>query len=177
MSQQNNHTISNGVNKTLISIGIAVLVLVGIIVVARPSSNTPTASVSANLGSSLTIEEGSSFDFGTISMAAGKVQHEFKIKNTSSAPVTISKMYTSCMCTTATLVKGTEQFGPFGMPGHTAIPTINQTIEPNEEVSVEAIFDPAAHGPAGVGAIARSIVLEGKESRLLEIGFSATVTP
>src|SRR3990167_2999887 len=161
-------------NKTIIGIVIGVLILVGLIWIARPDGQSKNA-VSASSSGSLVVEEANNYDFGPISMAAGKVKHQFKI--TSAEAVTISKMYTSCMCTTATLMTGGKQFGPMGMPGHGAIPSINQTINPNEEATVEVVFDPAAHGPAGVGRIQRTVTLENNSGRSLELQFAAIVTP
>lgn len=117
------------------------------------------------------------YDFGTISMAAGKAVHTFKIQNLSALPISIEKIYTSCMCTTATLDAEGEKFGPYGMPGHGFIPKINKTLSPGAEALVEVVFDPAAHGPAGVGRIQRSIVIENNGSEPLELGFTAVVTP
>ena len=81
------------------------------------------------------------------------------------------------MCTTASLIIGDKQFGPVGMPGHGAIPTINQTINANEEATVEVVFDPAAHGPAGVGRIERIVTLENNAGRPVVLQFAALVTP
>jgi len=164
-------------NKIIICIGIGVLVLVGLVWVARPDVQNASSAISTNSNGTLTVEEESSYDFGSISMVAGKVKHTFKIKNTSNEEVVISKMYTSCMCTTAALSIGSKQFGPFGMPGHGATPLINQTINPNEEASVEVVFDPAAHGPAGVGRIQRVVTLENNSGQQVELQFSAAVTP
>lgn len=117
------------------------------------------------------------YDFSTISMAAGKVSHVFKIKNSGTNPVRVKKMYTSCMCTTAMLITKDGKVGPFGMPGHMAIPIISQIITPNEEASVEAVFDPAAHGPAGVGKVRRTIYIETDgQKEPLELTFEANVT-
>jgi hypothetical protein len=125
----------------------------------------------------LTVDEANNYDFGKISMAAGKVSHIFKIKNTSSEPVVINKIYTSCMCTVVTLASGDKKFGPFGMLGHGALPKISQSVGPNEEISVEVVFDPAAHGPAGVGRISRMVTLENNIGRPVELLFAAIVTP
>lgn len=163
-------------NKTITSIAIAVLALGGIIWIARSSSQNNTV-ISAKSNGTLTVEEANNHDFGTISMAAGKVKHQFKIKNTGNEAVTISKMYTSCMCTTVTLINGGEQFGPYGMPGHEVIPTIDQTVNPNEEATMEIVFDPAAHGPAGVGRIQRTITIENNAGQPVELQFAAMVTP
>jgi len=163
-------------NKTIIGIVIGVLILGGLIWIARPDEQSNNA-VSASSSGSITVEEANNYDFGSISMAAGKVKHQFKIKNTSTEMVTISKMYTSCMCTTATLMAGGKLSRPMGMPGHSAIPSINQIINPNEEATVEVIFDPAAHGPAGVGKIQRTVTLENNTGKPIELQFAAVVNP
>ncbi len=160
-----------------IIIGIVTIVAVGgVIWIARPSQNGNTASLVSNSSGTLSAEE-LSFDFGSISMAAGNVSHNFKIKNTDPDPVVIDKMYTSCMCTIASLTIDGKQYGPFGMPGHTAVPRINKSLDPNEEAVVEVVFDPAAHGPAGVGTIQRVVTIENNAGQPLELQFSAMVTP
>src|SRR3989344_3929005 len=70
-------------NKIIICIGIGVLVLVGLVWIARPDVQNASSAISTNSNWTLIVEEDSSYDFGSISMAAGKVKHTFKIKNTS----------------------------------------------------------------------------------------------
>jgi len=159
-----------------IIIAVAILILGGIIWAARPEKQNNIVPASAGMGS-LIVEEANNYDFGSISMAAGKVKHLFKIKNAGDEPVSVNKMYTSCMCTAASLIKNGERFGPYGMPGHGFIPRIDQTIGPNEEAEIEVVFDPAAHGPAGVGKIERVIIIENDAGERIELQFSATVTP
>ncbi|MEK7636358.1 MAG: DUF1573 domain-containing protein [Patescibacteria group bacterium] len=119
------------------------------------------------------------FDFGVISMAAGNVSRVFKIKNSGISPLRIKKIYTSCMCTTATLDNTGVKQGPFGMPGHGGFPSsLNETIEPNQEAEITVVYDPAAHGPAGVGKVRRVIYIEtDAEEKPFELSFEATVTP
>ncbi|MBI2623168.1 MAG: DUF1573 domain-containing protein [Candidatus Liptonbacteria bacterium] len=117
------------------------------------------------------------FSFGSVSMKKGNVSHEYKVKNTGSVPVRVTKMYTSCMCTTAKLAAASGQAGPFGMPGHGFVPRIDVSIAPGEEAAVEAIFDPNAHGPAGIGRIERVVYLETDDGAPVELAFSADVTP
>ena len=81
------------------------------------------------------------------------------------------------MCTEATLVQGGESWGPFGMVGHGAAPEINRVVQPGEEVTVNAIFDPNAHGPAGIGRANRAITLQVGSRTLVELQFTAYVTP
>lgn len=164
-------------NKITVGITIAVIALVVIIWIARPDSQTNnTTSISPNSAGSLSAEE-KSFDFGAISMASGKVRRSFKIKNTGVEPVVIEKIYTSCMCTAALLMMNGREFGPYGMPGHGFIPGINEKMESGGEAIIEVIFDPAAHGPAGVGPIQRIVIIENDTGQPLELGFSAFVTP
>lgn len=167
-------------NKTIIGIAVTILVAVGIVWIARPgpeNSNGASARSAISSGGTLIVEESDNYDFGSISMAAGKVKHAFKIKNNGDEAVTVNKIYTSCMCTTALLTTGSKQFGPYGMPGHGFIPGINQDINPNEEATVEVIFDPAAHGPAGVGRIQRIVTVENNAGQPIELQFAALVTP
>lgn len=146
---------------------VAVLVLGAIVWLARPSASNPSASpeVQAN------------YDFGTISMAAGKVSTTFPLSNSGTDPITIKKMYTSCMCTTAMLTVDGKTFGPVGMPGHGATPTLDAIIPPGGSGSVEVVFDPNAHGPAGVGKISRVVTLETSTGTPVEFSFSANVIP
>jgi len=117
------------------------------------------------------------FNFGTISMARGKVTRRYSISNAGTEPIIISKIYTSCMCTTAALVKGGKKSEAFGMPGHAPIPTINEPMQPKEEAFIEVVFDPAAHGPAGIGPAERVVTIENSAGQPLELEFSALVSP
>ncbi len=118
------------------------------------------------------------YNFGTISMKDGKVKHIFEIKNSTDKPLTITKLYTSCMCTTAELTAGTQKAGPFGMQGHGgSIPDISIRLAAGESAEVEAVYDPAAHGSAGVGDIKRSIYVSSKGNANFELTFTARVRP
>ena len=70
-----------------------------------------------------------------------------------------------------------RQKGPYGMPGHGFIPKINETLNSGEEALVEVVFEPAAHGPAGVGPIQRAIAIENNAGEPVELLFAAIVTP
>ena len=143
---------------------------------SSPSPNSQPAS--AAIKSSVLKPNEQSYDFGTISMAKGKVSKAFTIKNPTATPITVSKVYTSCMCTQASLVQNQKRTGPFGMPGHGgSIPTINQEIKAGEEAVVEVVFDPAAHGPAGIGPVERSVFVETLDGGKLNLSFKTQVIP
>ncbi|MDP2676785.1 MAG: DUF1573 domain-containing protein [bacterium] len=119
-----------------------------------------------------------SFDFETISMKDGKVSHDFVAENSGEEPVIITKVYTSCMCTAAQITDGAGNVrGIFGMPGHAGPSSADIEVAPGERITIEAIFDPAAHGPSGVGLAQRSVYLETNSgtSPKLEFSFQATV--
>lgn len=159
-----------------ISIFSVIIIIGGAIWLARPDKNQNQENNSALEASALTAIE-SNFDFGEISMAKGKISHIFKIKNNTSESIVASKLYTSCMCTEASLIKADKKVGPFGMPGHGFVPKINETIAAGEEAEIEVVFDPSAHGPSGVGPIERVVYLEQEGKNPLEITIKASVTP
>lgn len=175
-----------GNKKYFVVSAVIALGLAGMIFAAMPDADAPKPSASVTPRSGAAVIPGSgtaltsrepSFNFGTVSMASGKVTHRYRIANDSADPIVIRKLYTSCMCTTASLLKGVQEFGPFGMPGHSPIPAINQTLAPRESAYVDVVFDPAAHGPAGIGPIERVVTIENSARQPLELAFSAHVTP
>lgn len=118
------------------------------------------------------------FDFGSISMAKGKVSHDFELVNETGAEIALSRAMTSCMCTEAFLRTGSgKEFGPFGMPGHGFNPTFDMRVNPGETLTVRVVFDPAAHGPAGVGKVERIVEISNDKGRVAEMRIAATVTP
>lgn len=151
------------------------IILGGIIWLGNAQKADSPGKNSSAAGGGLAAEE-ENFDFGKISMAAGNVRHAFKIKNAGAEPVTVNKIYTSCMCTAATLKTAAGEWGPFGMPGHGFTPKLNIKLASGEETELEAVFDPAAHGPAGVGPIERVIYLD-TDRGVKELKIKAIVTP
>ncbi len=151
---------------------IAVIVIAVVFKPAPSSENQP-----ASVNSSVSVLGSSSYDFGVVSMAKGEVTRDFRIKNNSTGKVEIKKIYTSCMCTTAWFINGKIEKGPFGMAGHGYVPPVKEYLGSGEEAVIKVVFDPTAHGPAGVGPIQRAIYIEGADSMLAQLEFSANVAP
>ncbi len=163
-------------NKSIVLIVAATVVLfLGIVFLARPSGKE-SSQENQVLGQSMLMAEHGMFSFGAISMAQGKVNHEYVVTNQGGESVTIGKVYTSCMCTEALVLKDGKTYGPYGMPGHGFTPKVGVILNPGESMQVQAVFDPAAHGPAGVGMIQRAITIE-NNGVPIELRFDATVTP
>ncbi len=152
-----------------------IVIIGGLIWLGRPTEQSNHSQ--ANIAESLLKSSESIFDFGTISMANGNVSHEFKITNDSAQPVNISKIYTSCMCTSANFKLGDKKYGPFGMEGMGGVTSANITLSPGGSGTIEAIYDPNAHGPAGVGSIDRLIYVEDKNGGQVKLEIKAMVTP
>lgn len=163
-------------HKTLIIGALGGILLIALFLMGQPDGSPENTLAQTDTPSSLTAEE-TAFDFGSVSMAKGPVSHVFRVRNENAAPLTLARLTTSCMCTTATFVKGESRLGPFGMPGHGFVPPLNAALEQGETADIEVIFDPAAHGPAGVGRIERGILIEIKNGAPLTLTIAATVTP
>lgn len=171
-------------SKTIVSLVIIVLFLGGLIWWSKAAETSELTKAQtgqfhpARTGAGLTASE-TFYDFGTISMKNGNVSKKFKITNSSGADIKVPNVGTSCMCTVAYILKedGTRK-GPYGMPGHGAfVPKANEVIKAGESREIEVVYDPNAHGPAGVGLIERSVFLEDETGKVTELSFKVNVTP
>ncbi|MBU6414743.1 hypothetical protein KGQ34_00665, partial [Patescibacteria group bacterium] len=84
---------------------------------------------------------------------------------------------TSCMCTNAYIESVGREKGPFGMEGMGYVPPANEIIKAGESRGIKVVYDPNAHGPAGVGAIDRLIYLTDGTGGTLQLEIKAEVTP
>lgn len=161
-------------NKTnVIGIIITILILGGLLWIARPS---PQNGVSLSSATMLSAEE-KLFDFGTISMANGKVNHIFTVTNPTDKNINVKTVSTSCMCTSAYLESPSGEKGPFRMQGMGYLSPANEIIKAGESRDVKVVYDPNAHGPAGVGSIDRLIYLADESGGVLQLEIKAVVTP
>lgn len=166
-------------NKNYFIVGGLVVAIAVLFLLGRAGSNEKEsgANLNANIGDIAFVAEEKEFDFGEISMKKGRVTHNFLIKNSSDKPILISQVYTSCMCTQASIEIDGRKRGPFGMPGHGMVPKANENIGAGQDAVVGVTFDPAAHGPAGVGPIERVVRVEGEGVAPLEFTIRANVIP
>lgn len=175
----------------IIGVCLVALTLLIAVIVAKPGADaaapagTATSSTSAaklpaataaRSAGPLTARE-ANFDFGTISMAAGNVSHRYWFTNDGNAPVLVRRIHTSCMCTTAKLVKSLRVIGTYGMAGHGPQPDVNESFAPGETAYVDVVFDPAAHGPAGLGRTERVVNVETDAGQRLQLAFVVNVRP
>jgi hypothetical protein len=85
-----------------------------------------------------------SYNFGSIG-PQDVVERKFIIRNTGEAPLTISRAYTTCGCTTATITAS--------------------VIPPGKVAEVTIIFDAGFHEEAGGQTVRRGLIIENNDPR------------
>lgn len=167
---------------TIIVIALIATGLIGLAWWGSKSVPTTTADAhphqeqQAGTESAITVSE-KLYDFGTISMAKGNVTHRFAVTNPTDKDIMVSDLVTSCMCTSAYIVEGNSKVGPFGMAGMGFVPKANMLIKAGETRYVDVVYDPNAHGPAGVGFIDRFVNLTDTNGGTLVLEIKAVATP
>lgn len=173
-------------SKTISVVAVILLVFIGLFIWGYSGKGGTAASVQNAQGvrqladtskSALTASE-TFYDFGTISMKNGNVTKEFQVTNPTNKDITVSTVLTSCMCTTAFVVglDGSVK-GPFRMPGMGYVPPANEVIRAGESRIIRVVYDPNAHGPAGVGRIDRFVTLTDASGGVIQLEIKALVTP
>ncbi|PIZ63695.1 hypothetical protein COY16_01310 [Candidatus Roizmanbacteria bacterium CG_4_10_14_0_2_um_filter_39_13] len=109
-------------------------------------------------------------DWGTIGINDGKVNATYTITNEGTEPMKLFNIETSCMCTTAQVKVGDNTSPEFGMQSNSQY---TATLPPGETAEVIAVFDPAFHGPSGVGTITRQIMVETNDKSNPQLVFTA----
>ena len=101
-----------------------------------------------------------SYELGNIPINGGLVSKEYEVKNITDKTIKLKKLATSCMCTKAKVKIGDRETQLFSMEGMgDKNPPVNIEVPAGASAKVTAVFDPAAHGPQGVGPIDRAVIL------------------
>ncbi len=167
---------------TIITILIILFVIAGLFVLGYITKGGTASSVqginNSNKSNSLLSASEAFYDFGKISMKNGDVTAEFIINNPTDKDITVKTILTSCMCTSAFITKSDGGLnGPFKMAGMGYVPPANEIIKAGENRIIKTVFDPNAHGPAGIGNINRFITLTDDSGGTLQFEIKALVTP
>lgn len=163
--------------RNIVIVGLlAAAALVGLMFLGRSIQSATSSQTEIAVKSALTASE-TLYDFGMVSMKNGKVSHRFKITNPTDKDVTAEYLSTSCMCTTVYIVDGSSQNGPYGMEGMGSNGKAKMIFKPWETREIEVVFDPNAHGPAGVGPIQRYVTLTDADRGKLQLEIKGVVKP
>ena len=154
----------------LIIVGLSLTLLLvfgGVFLVTRTNNS---ASLAGSQTTQVSVDK-TSHDWGEIGINNGKVQAEFSLTNTGSAPLQLANISTSCMCTTAQAVidgKASPYFGMMQKSSWTG------QVEPGKSAKLIVEFDPAFHGPQGIGQITRQTTVETNDPNQRQLTFTAT---
>lgn len=161
-----------GGNKIIIGIVLTtILILVGGIFILSGEGST-SATIISSKNAKATIDQ-KNYDWGQINMQGGNISKTFTIKSTGTETLKLSNIKTSCHCTKAQIKIGSITSPSFGM---NTVSSWTGEIPPGQEAQLEVIFDPAYHGPQGVGPINRLVAVETNDKSNSRIEFSLTGT-
>jgi len=154
---------------------VSILVIVGVALLLANKSNQAEAELPTTEVAGLTASP-ESYDMGNVAINGGIVSKDYEIKNTTSGKLALKKIATSCMCTTAKVKVGDKETRLFGMEmAGDSNPPLNMEIPAGETAKVTVEFDPAAHGPEGVGPFDRIVWLSFAQG-VKELKFNGVVT-
>jgi len=158
-----------GPDKFIISIVvITVLILGAAVFLGTRMGATPQVNADSQV---VLAVDSDKYDWGTIDYDKGIVSKNFEIKNTSSVVLKLYNVKTSCMCTTAQLKTPQGASKKFGM--HESSSDVIE-VKPKETAQLLIEFDPAFHGPSGVGPITRIITMDTNDAKNPKLTFNLT---
>lgn len=148
-----------------------IALLFGGIFFLTKTANTPQ--ITASTKAKAYVSDPTSFDWGTVPMSKGNVTKAFAIKNTGTDTLKLFNVKTSCHCTKAYVtVNGTDS-PSFGMSD---LSSWVGEVPAGKEAKLTAVFDPAYHGPQGVGPINRFVSVETNDKANSKLTFTLTGT-
>ncbi len=93
-------------------------------------------------------------DLGEVSVAGGTVVRDVRITNAGNRELELLSLYTSCSCTTASIVYRGYESERYGMEAG----SINVGLEPGESATLRIYYDPTVHSDLR-GLVIRSVYL------------------
>lgn len=147
-------------------VGATVLVIAGGVWVSGRSGSVSGVSVEEDARARV---EELTHDWGEIHIDGGKVEKVFNIRNEGSGTLKLYNVKTSCMCTTAQLMLGEKLSPEFGMHSKSSY---KLEVPKGETAKLKVVFDPAFHGPSGVGPITRQVVVQTNDIDRQKLNFS-----
>ena len=152
---------------------ITILILgLGVWLMAKPTSGSRLQQSAVASGGKAEVPA-TSFDWGTIDYGAGDAVAEFIINNPGPGTLSLAEVGTSCMCTTAQIIINDQKSPYFGM--HAKSSWVGQ-VPAGGQAKLKVVFDPAFHGPQGVGPFTRQIVMKTNDPEHPKLEFNLTGT-
>jgi len=158
-----------GPDKFLLGI-VVVTVLILALAVFFGTKMGETTQVTADSQVTMSVDS-NRYDWGTIDLGGGMVSKSFAIENKGASPLKLYEVKTSCMCTTAQLKTSSQTSPKFKM--HEKSSYVFE-VNPGETAELIVEFDPAFHGPSGVGPITRTITMNTNDTKNSTLTFNLT---
>lgn len=151
---------------------IGFIILTGVIlgggIFLLSSSGSGPAQITVSRNAKAEVSE-KTFDWGNIPYSGGNATKTFTIKNIGSDTLKLTGVKTSCVCTKAQAIIDGKTSPYFSMHSTSAW---TGEVTPGKEAQLTVIFDPAFHGPSGVGPIERLVSLETNDVQNPSLEFS-----
>lgn len=148
---------------------ITTVILFGGIYILSSTTNTPQVAKTQNAKAYVALP--TSYDWGNIPYGGGVVQKIFTIKNSGTETLKLFNVKTSCHCTKAYVTVNGSSSPNFGMD---SLSSWTGEVEPGKEAELTVVFDPAYHGPSGIGPITRFVSVETNDRANSKITFTLT---
>lgn len=145
---------------------LTLLILGGGIYILSATSTTTQVTISQNAKIEATERN---FDWGNIPINGGNATKTFSIKNTGTDTLQLTGVKTSCTCTKAQVAIDGRTSPYFSM--HATSSWVGE-VAPGKEAQLTVIFDPAFHGPTGVGPMERLISMKTNDAQNPTLEFS-----
>jgi hypothetical protein len=172
-----NKNMGNDIKIFIGIIGFTVLMIVGLAFWQGGKEDVPSSNTQS-LGQVAGVQVNpENYDLGNVPINGGLVTKEYELKNDTESTIKLGNVVTSCMCTQAKVTIGDKESRFFGMehPGDRN-PSLGYEINPGEKALVTVNFDPAAHGPQGIGPFDRVVEITFNDpSGVKKLTFSGTV--
>lgn len=159
----------HGPDKFIVGTVVATILILGIaIFFGTRMGGTPLVTADSQVSVSV---DSNTYDWGTIDYDKGIVAKNFEIKNTSNTALKLYNVKTSCMCTTAQLKTPEATSKKYKMHESSSEVIL---VKPGETALLLVEFDPAFHGPSGVGPITRTISMDTNDAKNPALSFNLT---
>lgn len=153
--------------KIIIGLIIVTLFILGGGIYILSISSAP-AKITSSQNAKVSVDQ-KTFDWGNIPYSGGNATKTFSIKNTGTDTLQLTGVKTSCTCTKAQIVIDGKSSPYFSM--HATSSWVGE-VAPGKEAQLTVIFDPAFHGPTGVGPIERLIDIQTNDIQNPNLEFS-----
>lgn len=148
--------------KIILSVVIGTIILIGGLayIMTRSSTGRGNRFIPNTPEQNLEASPSGVMDLGSVAYGGGIVSKSFDVTNTLDKTIKLRKITTSCMCTTAKFVVDGRESKFYGMEMSGDLnPFIDYDLPAGATAKVVFDFDPAAHGPEGIGPFNRVITL------------------